>query len=453
MTNASPKRGRRGRVLVVDDDRNLRLILCDRLRARGHDSSAVGNLADALDALARESFHLLCLDAYLPDQRDLAGLDAIRSRHANLPVVVMTAHGSIDLAVEAMRKGAQDFITKPLDFARLELIVERVLSSGELLSEVDYLRRAADQPFSEIVGANGGLAAVMEQVRRVAAIDGTVLLRGETGTGKEVIARAIHRHSPRRSRPFVVANSAAIPRDLMESQMFGHKRGSFTGAVDDHSGSFETAGDGTLLLDEIGDLSPDLQAKILRVLEDGSFQKVGASTMLRSRARIIAATHQPLEKLMEEGRFREDLFYRLNVHPIDLPPLRERREDLPALADYFLRQASRGARAPMLAGDAVALLEQHPWRGNLRELRNCMERLILSPVGERITAAELEPLLHHRRAARTELPALPLRELEERAIRSALARCGGNRTKAAEALGIGRRTLQMRLKEYGLAEE
>jgi len=442
-------------ILVVDDDANLRLILTDRLLALGHNVDQAASLAEALALLERGSYQLVCLDVFLPDQRQLEGLAAILERCPGLPIVVMTAHGTIDLAVEAMKEGAYDFVTKPLDYKRLSVVVKRALESTQLRTEVDYLRRAADRPFSEIVGERTGLQGVMELVRRVAPADATVLLRGETGTGKEVIARAIHRLSPRAGRPFVVANCAAIPRELMESEMFGHARGAFTGAVADHRGYFETAGSGTLLLDEIGDLNLDLQAKILRVLEDGSYRRVGSAAALRNRARIIASTHQPLEQLMAEKKFREDLFYRLNVFPIHLPPLRERRQDIPELARHLLRQACRGRAggALELGPDAVAVLQEHQWWGNVRELRNCMERLALTVPGREISPADLVPLLHRRPPREPDPAGAPLKDLEEQAVRAALARFGGNRTRAAEALGIGRRTLQYKLKQYGLAEE
>jgi len=286
------------RILVVDDDDQLRVILADRLSAMGHQVSQTASLAEGLALLERETCHLVCLDVYLPDQQGLEGLRRLRELQPQLPVIMMTAHGTIDLAVEAMKHGAYDFVTKPMNFNRLDLLVTRVLENTQLRTEVDYLRRAADAPYSDIVGGDTGLREVMEQVRRVAASSATVLLRGETGTGKEVIARAIHRLSPRRQKPFVVANCAAIPRELMESEMFGHVRGAFTGAVGTRAGFFETAGGGTLLLDEIGDLDHDLQAKILRVLEEGSYRKVGATTMQQNRSRVIASTHQPLEQLM-----------------------------------------------------------------------------------------------------------------------------------------------------------
>ncbi len=437
-------------VLIVDDDSNLLMIVSDRLTNAGYRVSQTSNLHDALELLERENVHLVLLDIYLPDQSGLEGLKRIRASHASLPVIMMTAHGTIDMAVEAMKEGAYEFITKPLDLKRLGMLVERAIESNQLRTEIDYLRRATDEPFTEIIGRRTGLRDAMDLAERVAASDTTVLLRGETGTGKEVIARAIHRLSPRRHKPFVVANCAAIPRELMESEMFGHTKGAFTGAVADHAGFFETAGSGTLLLDEIGDLNMDLQAKILRVLEDGSYRKVGSSTTLYNRARIIASTHQPLERLMEEGRFREDLFYRLNVMPIYLPPLRERTEDIPELAMHFLQIYAGGnsSHRPVLTEDAIAVLRNHPWRGNLRELRNVMERLAITAPGPKIEAEDVRLLLHHRLPDDKDRPVRRLEDMEREAIIAALEKFEGNRTRTAEALGIGRRTLQNKLKEY-----
>jgi len=441
-------------VLLVDDDSNLLMIVSDRLMNAGYRVSQASSLREALGLLERENFHLVLLDIYLPDQSGLEGLRKIRAQYASIPVIIMTAHGTIDMAVEAMKEGAYEFITKPLDLKRLGMLVDRAIESRQLRTEVDYLRRATDEPFIEIIGKKTGLKIAIDLAERVAGSDTTVLLRGETGTGKEVIARAIHRLSPRRHRPFIVANCAAIPRELMESEMFGHTKGAFTGAVADHAGFFETAGNGTLLLDEIGDLNMDLQAKILRVLEDGSYRKVGSSTTLYNRARIIASTHQPLEKLMEEGRFREDLFYRLNVMPISLPPLRERTEDIPEFAMHFLRIYAQGdsAHGTVLTEDAIAVLKNHPWRGNLRELRNCMERLAITAPGRAIDAGDVRLLLHHRLSEEKDLPVRSLEDIERQAIIAALERFDGNRTRTAEALGIGRRTLQNKLKQYKIPE-
>ncbi len=451
-----PENGRNGaaRILVVEDDENLRIILSDRLVDGGYRVSQASSLAEALEVLDRESCQLALLDIFLPDQSGLEGLKQIRDRFPSVPVIIMTAHGTIDMAVEAIKEGAYEFITKPLDFKRLGVLVERAIESFQLRKEVDYLRRAADEPFTAIIGERRGLRRAMELVRSVADSDTTVLLRGETGTGKEVIARAIRRLSSRRKRPFVVANCAAIPRELMESEMFGHVKGSFTNAISDHAGVFETAGNGTLLLDEIGDLNHDLQAKILRVLEDGSFKKVGGKTVQYSRARIIASTHQHLEKLMEEDRFREDLYYRLNVFPITLPPLRNRREDIPELARHFLRIGSSGSlgRFAEIDDDAVAVLIDYPWPGNLRELKNFVERLAITMSGTTISADDVKALLRQSATGKPEFQVRPMREIEKQAIIAALDKFDGNRTKAADALGIGRRTLQNKLKSYGMAD-
>ncbi len=456
LTIIPQKNAREGvaHVLVVDDDSNLLMIVSDRLANAGYRVSQASSLRDALGLLEKEDVHLVLLDIYLPDQNGLEGLKEIKARSASLPVIIMTAHGTIDVAVEAMKQGAYEFVTKPLDLKRLGVLVERAIESRELRTEIDYLRRATDEPFIEIIGKRTGLRVAMDLAERVAGSDTTVLLRGETGTGKEVLARAIHRLSPRKHRPFVVANCAAIPRELMESEMFGHTKGAFSGAVAEHAGFFETAGNGTLLLDEIGDLNMDLQAKILRALEDGSYRKVGSTTTLYNRARIIASTHQPLEKMMEEGRFREDLFYRLNVMPINLPPLRERTEDIPEFAMHFLRiyAQGNGAHETALTEDAVAVLKNHPWRGNLRELRNCMERLAIMAPGRIIQADDVRLLLHHRVSEDRERPVRRLEDMERQAIIDALERFEGNRTKTAEALGIGRRTLQNKLKQFRIPD-
>jgi DNA-binding NtrC family response regulator len=441
-------------ILVVEDDENLRLILSDRLSSSGYSVYGASSLAGALEFLENKSCKLALLDIFLPDQNGLEGLRAIREKYPMLPVIVMTAHGTIDMAVEAIKEGAYEFVTKPLDYKRLAVLVERAIESFQLRAEIDYLRRAVDEPFTSIIGEGTGLAGVMELVHRVGDSDTTVLIRGETGTGKEVIARAIHRLSARRKRPFVVANCAAIPRELMESEMFGHVKGSFTGAISDHAGVFETAADGTLLLDEIGDLDYELQSKILRVLENGTFKKVGATTEQFSRARILASTHQNLERLIEKGRFREDLYYRLNVFPIMLPSLRHRREDIPELARYFLRLGSTGSRGRLaeINDEALKLLVDYPWPGNLRELKNFMERLAITMSGRRISAGDVRMLLQRPEPEKRESEVKPIREMEKEAIISALDRYGGNRTKAAEALGIGRRTLQNKLKSYGMAD-
>lgn len=302
-----------------------------------------------------------------------------------------------------------------------------------------------------ILGAETGLRQVMDQVRRVAARRTTVLIRGETGTGKELIARAIHLLSGRDRHPFVVANCAAIPPELMESEMFGHVRGAFTGAISDHAGYFEAARRGTLILDEIGDLHPTLQGKILRILEDGKFRRVGGSDTLRSQARVIAATHQPLERLMEEGRFRSDLYYRVHSFVIEIPPLRERVDDIPLMTTAFLERfcAEAGESVPVLSDLALEVLRAHPWLGNVRELLHCAERLAID-CRHSIDAADVRAVLEHEETQLASRHIPSLRLVERQTIVRALRHFAGNRTRAAKALGIGRRTLQNKIKEYGL---
>jgi len=442
------------RILVVEDDENLRMIISDRLANMGYRISQAGSLGEAVEELDRESCQLTLLDIFLPDQSGLEGLRKIRDRFRSMPVIVMTAHGTIDMAVEAIREGAYEFVQKPLDFKHLEVLVQRAIERFQLRTEVDYLRRAADEPFNLIVGEKTGLKDVMELVYQVADTDTTVLLRGETGTGKEVIARKIRKLSAKGKRPFVVADCAAIPKDLMESEMFGHLKGAFTGAIADRAGVFETAGDGTLLLDEIGDMNYELQAKILRVLEDGSYRKLGAKGPQNSRARIIASTHQNLERLIEEKRFREDLYYRLNAFPITIPPLRHRREDIPELAKFFLHAGAKGGRGSMteIDDDGITVLVDYPWPGNVRELKNFMERLAITMVGRTISVNDVSSYLGQQRTVKQGFEVRPLRETEKQAIVAALDKFGGNRTKAAEALEISRRGLQNKLKSYGMSD-
>ena len=298
------------------------------------------------------------------------------------------------------------------------------------------------------------LAPADSHSSRLARSDRSVLLRGETGTGKEVVARAIHRLSDRSDKPFAVANCAAIPRELMESEMFGHKKGSFTGAIADHAGLFETAADGTLLLDEIGDLNIDLQAKILRVLENGTFRRIGGTKDQQNKARVIASTHQNLEKRIRENLFREDLFYRLNVFPITLPPLRHRREDIPGMARYFLGAGSTGGRAgpAVLSDEAVEVLVDYAWPGNVRELKNFMERLAITKSGMTVTAEDVRTHLSPPDSDSRRFRAMTMQEIEKEAIIAALDHYNGNRTTAAKSLGIARRTLQNKLKSYGIPD-
>lgn len=442
------------RILVVEDDENLRMIISDRLTNMGYRISQASSLKEAVDELNRESCQLTLLDIFLPDQSGLEGLRQIRAHFRSMPVIVMTAHGTIDMAVEAMREGAYEFVQKPLDFKHLEVLVQRAIERFQLRTEIDYLRRAADEPFNLVVGEKTGLKSVMELVYQVADSDTTVLLRGETGTGKEVIARRIRKLSERGKRPFVVADCAAIPKDLMETEMFGHLKGSFTGAIADHAGVFETAGDGTLLLDEIGDMNYDLQAKILRVLENGTYRRIGAKAPQSSRARILASTHQNLERLIEEKRFREDLYYRLNVFPITIPPLRHRKEDIPDFARFFLHEGARGSRGNLTEIDegGISVLLDYPWPGNVRELKNFMERLAITMSGKTITADDVSGYLGKQSAGMQEFEVRPLKDIEKQAIIGALDKFEGNRTKAAKALEISRRGLQNKLKSFGIPD-
>jgi DNA-binding NtrC family response regulator len=386
-------------------------------------------------------------DLRLPDGDGLEVLRAARQRDPELPVVVLTAHGSVTTAVEAMKLGASDFLEKPVDLDDLVALVASLLGAPQR----DGLPGAPvvpDAPWStpagtEISGRHPKLRAALRLLRKVAVTDSTVLLLGESGTGKELFARALHELSPRAAGTFVTLNCAAIPAGLMENELFGHERGAFTGASSRQLGRFEQAQGGTLLLDEIGELDLSVQAKVLRVLEDRTFQRVGGALTLRADVRLVAATNRDLEAMVGDGTFRSDLFYRLDVFPITLPPLRERADDLPELCRHLLARLARrhGVEAPTLDDAAIARLAREPWPGNVRQLQNVLERAVILYPGQEIDAGELEELLH------------PLRERgtnAEDALRRALEDAQGDKGRAAEILGVSARTLQRRVRELGL---
>jgi two-component system response regulator FlrC len=431
------------RVLLAEDDPSMRKLLERILVEDGHAVTAVG---DGLAAIARldEPFSLLVTDLRMPGADGLQVLAAARRKQPTLPVVVLTAFGSIPGAVDAMRLGAFDYLAKPLGSPQqLREVARRALESGS---------PAGASP--AVVAVDPATRQVVEQARRVAARDTTVLLLGESGTGKEVIARLLHEGSPRAAGPFVAVNCAALSESLLESELFGHEKGAFTGAVARHEGKFEQAHEGTLFLDEVGETSPALQAKLLRVLQERSFVRVGGERPISVDVRVVAATHRDLLAEVGHGAFREDLYYRLAVFPIPIPPLRERRADILPLAEHFLRLLTKGPSrtAPPLSEDARAALVGHAWPGNVRELQNAVERALVLSAGEPITA---EMLGLRGDPGRGEGPTEPdvgtLKELERRAIRAALEAEGGNRRRAAKRLGIALRTLQYKLKEYGIS--
>ena len=453
------------RILVVDDEENMVHFLTKLLRGEGFEVEGARTGETALERLRAAPFELVLTDLKLPDADGIEILKASRDLSPETVVVLITAYGTIESAIEAMRAGAYDYVTKPFRASEILQVVGKALERVRLRREVSQLRQAVEKRFGfgSLVGKSPKMQEVYTQIEKIASARGTVLIQGESGTGKELVAKAIHFNGSRKSGPFVVINCGAIPETLQESELFGHEKGAFTGAVALKKGLFEEAHGGTLFLDEVAELAPGLQAKLLRALQDGEIRRVGGTKTLRVDARIIAATNRDLAAEVREGAFREDLFYRVNVIPIFLPPLRERGEDLPLLADHCLDRLTRegGGTRKRLSAEALRTMMAYPWPGNVRELEHALERATLLSEGEVITHHDLPPeilapkdevtvILPDSAATFKETMARVIREVEVRLIRRALTQSGNNRIEAARILGISRRALFYRLKAYDL---
>jgi two-component system NtrC family response regulator len=453
---------KQNQILVVDDDSSLRRVMKMQLEEAGYEVSLASDGEEAWKMLQEEEPPLVITDLRMPTT-GLELLGRMTKQGLQTTVIVVTAFGTIETAVEAMRLGAYDYVTKPLDFEALVLVVHRAMERQKLIEEVRTLRSALDQRygFEGIVGHSKGLLHVLNQAARVAQRDATILIQGETGTGKELVARAIHHNSRRGNRPFVSINCGAIPRDLVESELFGYVRGAFTGALANKSGRIESADGGTLFLDEIGELPLDAQVKLLRVLQEGELTKLGATTMMKVDVRVIAATHRTLSAMVEDGTFREDLYYRLAVVPLTVPPLRERKEDIPELIETLFQRAKdrHGMRDVRLSPAVHQRLISYRWPGNVRQLENVLERLLVLSSSDLITAEDLPEELLLASGSTTMLgPDLPeegisLEAIERELISRALEKFGGNQTQAARYLDISRRTLIYRMEKHGLGGE
>jgi two-component system nitrogen regulation response regulator GlnG len=467
-----------GRVLIADDEDSLRWVLEKGLRQAGYDVAVARDGEGALRAFEAEPCDLVLLDVRMPGLDGLTVLARLRERHPDVHVVVMTAHGTMDTAIQAMQRGAYDYIAKPFDLDEMLLLVERALSARRLTQEVARLRTGLQEvrEFSALIGRHPRMQDVYKTIGRIAGSDVTVLLRGESGTGKELVARALHHYSRRSGRPFVGVSCAAIPGTLLESEMFGHERGAFTDAKERKLGKFELAHGGTLYLDEIGDMPVELQTKLLRALQERAIERVGGQEPIRVDVRVLAATNRDLEAAMREGRFREDLYYRLNVVTLNLPPLRERRRDIPLLVEHFLAKHAEEIGERGVAPEALDRLIGHDWPGNVRELENVVQRAMVMatsgvilpehlPIGPVSAAASvavdatLEEIIERklldcvrglRERSSANLYDLIVGLVEKPLLRAVLRETGGNQVRAAQILGINRNTLRKKLTEHGI---
>ncbi|MBI3079293.1 MAG: sigma-54-dependent Fis family transcriptional regulator [Deltaproteobacteria bacterium] len=451
------------RILIVDDEEDILYVLGGHLTRAGYTVTTARDGEEALGRFRETRHDLVIADVRMPKLDGLGLLRALRQIDPEVGVIMITGHGSIDTAVEAMKVGAYDYLTKPFrHINEILLTIEHALEKQRLVVEVQRLRRELGRrhQFAGLVGISPAMQEVYDLIEKVAAQDVTVMIQGESGTGKELVARAIHARSARRDRPFIPVNCGAIAESLLESELFGHVRGAFTGAVTETKGLFRAADGGTIFLDEIAEISHALQVKLLRVLQEREVRPVGSDRSVKVDVRVVAATNRPLEEAIQDGTLRKDLFYRLNVVPVQLPPLRERAADIPLLVHHFIElfNARTGKAIRAISAEALEILATHPWPGNVRELENVVERAYALGAGPIITANDLPPELAREpiRTGPSETAPppgpLPLRDLEAEAILRALQETGGNQVQAARLLGVDRKTIQRKLKKYRLSQ-
>lgn len=449
-------------ILIVEDEKNTREGLVLALEDK-YDVYEACNAEEAFRLMDDDVFDVVLTDLRMAGKSGLSVIDKAM-KLSNKPIcIMMTAYGNVETAVEAMKRGAYDFLTKPMNLEKLEIIIKRALNTRELEKENYVLHERLDEKYKfqkNVVGQSAALQECLHQIEQVAPTKATVLLQGETGTGKELFAQMLHQNSPRARKPFLVVHCAALPSNLLESELFGHEKGAFTGAGQKRIGRFEAADGGTLFLDEIGEIDLSMQVKLLRFLETKTFERLGSSSSISVDLRLVCATNRDLEDMVRKGSFREDLFYRLNVVKVKLPPLRERRDDIVVLIDYYIDIYSKenGVKPPVLTSEAREVLKNYAWPGNIRELRNFCEHLVIMKRGQKITAYDLEPK-YNRSVIEEPKPSNIVEQVDEMKtfsiegnektlLRNALIKARGNRTKAAEILGISRRTLYRKLEKW-----
>jgi DNA-binding NtrC family response regulator len=447
-------------ILIVEDEPKMRRLLELQLAEEGFQARIAADAETGLQMLGKESFDVVVTDLKLPAMSGLEFLQAVKRVNADLPVVIMTAFGTVESAVDAMKAGASDYVLKPFSLAELVLVIRKELASHQLRQENRDLREALGRryEYKNIIAKSDRMQAVLALIERVAPTNSTVLIGGESGVGKDLVARAIHEHSQRANGPFVKINSTAIPETLLESELFGYEKGAFSGATTSKPGKFEVANNGTLFLDEIGDVPAAIQVKLLRVLQDREFERLGGTRTLKVDVRLVAATNRDLRAALEEGTFREDLYYRLNVVAIDIPPLREHKEDIPALAQFFLEKFARESGKPVhnVTPAAMKMLMDFHWPGNVRELQNVIERAITLSTGPTLDVADIHIDTARRAHVESGSAVLPegmsMEQWEEELLREALKRANGNKSQAARALGLSRNALRYRLSKMGVSD-